>query len=48
VLIGLAFFFTQRVLESGAQVFDMSPMVLAWLPTTVLAAAALLFIARTR
>ncbi len=48
VLIGLAFFFAQRVLESGALVFDASPMVMAWVPTAVLAAAALLFIARTR
>ena len=36
VLIGVIFFFVQRVLESGAVVFDASPMVLAWLPTTVL------------
>lgn len=48
VLIGVTFFFTQRMLESGAVVFDASPLVLAWLPTSVLAAAALLMIARTR
>ena len=48
VLIGVTFFFVQRVLESGAVVFNASPVVLAWLPTSVLAAAALLFIARTR
>ena len=48
VLIGVAFFFIQRMLESGAVVFDASPLVLAWLPTALLAAAALVLIARTR
>jgi len=48
VLIGVTFFFVQRVLESGAVVFDASPLVLAWTPTVVLAAAALILIARTR
>jgi lipopolysaccharide export system permease protein len=48
VLIGVAFFFVQRMLESGAVVFNASPLVLAWLPTTLLAAAALILIARTR
>ena len=48
VLIGVAFFFVQRMLESGAVVFDASPLVLAWFPTTLLAAAALILIARTR
>jgi lipopolysaccharide export system permease protein len=48
VLIGVTFFFAQRMLESGAVVFDASPLVLAWLPTGVLAAAALLLVARTR
>ena len=48
VLIGVVFFFVQRTLESGAVVFDASPLVLAWLPTGVLAAAALALISRTR
>jgi lipopolysaccharide export system permease protein len=48
VLIGVTFFFAQRMLESGAVVFDASPLVLAWLPTAVLAAAALILVARTR
>jgi lipopolysaccharide export system permease protein len=48
VLIGVTFFFVQRMLESGAVVFNASPMVLAWFPTALLAAAALLLIARTR
>jgi lipopolysaccharide export system permease protein len=48
VLIGMSFFLVQRTLESGALVFDASPIVLAWAPTTLLAAAALILIARTR
>jgi lipopolysaccharide export system permease protein len=48
VLIGVAFFFIQRTLESGAVVFDASPVVLAWFPTTLLASAALILITRTR
>jgi len=48
VLIGVAFFFIQRMLESGAVVFDASPLVLAWFPTALLAAVALILITRTR
>jgi lipopolysaccharide export system permease protein len=48
VLIGLAFFLVQRLLESGAIVFDASPLVLAWFPTVLLALAAVVLIARTR
>jgi lipopolysaccharide export system permease protein len=48
VLIGVAFFFIQRMLESGAVVFDASPLVLAWFPTALLAAVALTLISRTR
>ena len=48
VLIGIVFFFVQRTFESGTVVFDANPLVLAWLPTAMMAAAALGFIARTR
>jgi lipopolysaccharide export system permease protein len=48
VLIGVAFFFIQRMLESGAVVFDASPLVLAWFPTALLAIVAIGLIARTR
>jgi lipopolysaccharide export system permease protein len=48
VLIGITFFFVQRVLESGSVVFNASPMVLAWAPTVLLASAATILIARTR
>jgi lipopolysaccharide export system permease protein len=48
VLIGVSFFFIQRMLESGAVVFDASPMVLAWFPTALLATTSMVLIARTR
>ncbi len=48
VLIGVSFFFIQRMLESGAVVFDASPLVLAWFPTALLAATSTILIARTR
>jgi lipopolysaccharide export system permease protein len=48
VLIGVSFFLVQRMLESGAVVFDASPLVLAWFPTALLGSAALILIARTR
>jgi lipopolysaccharide export system permease protein len=48
VMIGVLFFLVQRMLESGAVVFDASPVVLAWVPTALLGSAALILIARTR
>jgi lipopolysaccharide export system permease protein len=48
VLIGVTFFLIQRMLESGALVFDASPLVLAWFPTALLGGVAFVLIARTR
>jgi lipopolysaccharide export LptBFGC system permease protein LptF len=48
VLIGIAFFLVQRTLESGAIVFDIEPVVLAWIPTTALALMTVMLVARTR
>jgi hypothetical protein len=48
LLIGIGFFLLQNMLESGAVVFDLDPVVLAWVPTGLLAMAALTLIARTR
>jgi lipopolysaccharide export system permease protein len=48
VIIGIAFFLAQKTLESGAIVFDASPLVLAWAPTAALSVAAVVLIARTR
>lgn len=48
LLIGIGFFLLQNMLESGAVVFDLDPVLLAWVPTGLLALASLVFIARTR
>ena len=46
--LGLAFFFMQRLIESGTIVFDLNPVVLAWLPTSVLALLTIVLVARAR
>jgi len=48
VLIGMSFFLLQRLLESGAVVFDANPVALAWFPTALLAVVSTGLIARTR
>ncbi|MGH8180614.1 MAG: LPS export ABC transporter permease LptG [Steroidobacteraceae bacterium] len=46
--IGLAFFMLQRLIESGTIVFNLDPVILAWLPTALLATVTLLLLARAR
>ncbi|HZF26670.1 MAG TPA: LPS export ABC transporter permease LptG [Steroidobacteraceae bacterium] len=48
VLIGVAFFLVQRTLETGGIVFDLDPVILAWIPTAALALLGTILIARTR
>jgi len=48
ILIGLGFFFLQRLIESGTIVFNLNPIVLAWLPTALLALVTLALLARAR
>jgi lipopolysaccharide export LptBFGC system permease protein LptF len=48
VLIGIVFFLVQRTLESGAIVFDVEPIVLAWIPTAALGLLTVVMVARTR
>lgn len=48
VLIGVAFFLLQRTLESGAVVFDADPMLLAWLPTSLLTVVTAALLLRAR
>lgn len=48
LLLGIAFFLLQRLIESGTLVFDLNPVVLAWLPTGVLAVVSLGLLARAR
>lgn len=39
LVLGLAYFIAQRMVESGTLAFDLTPLPLAWLPTALLAAA---------
>jgi lipopolysaccharide export system permease protein len=48
LMIGIGFFLLQRLIESGSVVFNLNPVLLAWLPTTLLALATLMLLVRTR
>jgi lipopolysaccharide export system permease protein len=48
LLIGIAFFLVQRMLESGTLVFELDPVLLAWLPTAALAVIVTVLVLRTR
>jgi len=48
LVIGILFFLLQRLIESGTIVFNLDPVILAWLPTALLAAVTLLLLARAR
>ena len=45
---GLAWFLMQRTVENGATVFGIDPLVLAWLPASLLALAVALLMLRLR
>jgi lipopolysaccharide export system permease protein len=46
--VGLVYFFLQRTVESGAVVFNLNPLLLAWLPTLLLGAVSATLLVRTR
>jgi lipopolysaccharide export system permease protein len=48
LLLGLGFFLLQRLIESGTIVFQLDPVVLAWLPTALLMFVSLGLLARVR
>ena len=48
IMLGIGFFLLQRLIESSTVVFALNPVLLAWLPTALLAAVALGLLARTR
>ncbi len=48
LLIGVTFYMINRVLGFSGEVFALDPVVVAWLPTAVLAVAATVFLARMR
>lgn len=46
--LGIAFFLLQRLIESSTVVFKLDPVVLAWLPTALLASVTVTLLARAR
>jgi lipopolysaccharide export system permease protein len=48
LVLGIGFFLLQRLIESGTVVFNLDPVLLAWLPTALLAAVTLGLLARAR
>lgn len=46
--IGIAFFLLQRLIESGTIVFHLDPVIVAWLPTLLLATVTMLLLASAR
>lgn len=48
LVVGIGLFLLQRLIESGTIVFALNPLLLAWLPTALLAIVTLLLLARAR
>jgi len=48
VMLGVVFFLILRTVENGGQLFGLNPVLIGWLPTTVLGFCTLVAIARTR
>ena len=46
--VGLLYFSMQRTIDSGTVAFSLNPLLLAWVPTLLLALAALVLLVRTR
>jgi lipopolysaccharide export system permease protein len=48
LVLGVGFFLLQRLIESGTVVFALDPVLLAWIPTLLLATVTLTLLARAR
>ncbi len=48
LILGIAFFLLEKLIESGTVVFSLNPIVLAWLPTALLALVTVTLLARAR
>lgn len=46
--LGILYFFSQRLVESGTLVFRLNPLLLAWIPTALLGTAGVVLIWRVR
>jgi lipopolysaccharide export system permease protein len=48
MIVGAVLFLLQRLIESGTLVFDLNPVLLAWMPTTLLAIFSVTMLARAK
>ena len=48
IMIGVVFFLMAKMLESGGEVFNMPPLMVAWLPTALLAIITTFAVSRVR
>lgn len=48
LIVGIALFLLQRLIESGTLVFDLNPVILAWIPTALLGIVSVTLLARAR
>jgi lipopolysaccharide export system permease protein len=48
LVLGICFFLVQRLIESGTVVFDLNPLVLAWIPTATMGMVTIWLLARAR
>jgi lipopolysaccharide export system permease protein len=48
MIVGIGLFLLQRLIESGTLVFDLNPILLAWLPTALLAIVSITLLLRAR
>lgn len=48
LVLGIGFFLLQRLIESGTVVFNLNPVLLAWMPTALLALVVFVLLARVR
>jgi lipopolysaccharide export system permease protein len=48
VLVGVAFFLFAKTIESGASVFNLPPLLVAWSPTLLLATVTMIGLARSK
>ncbi|HUA89377.1 MAG TPA: LPS export ABC transporter permease LptG [Steroidobacteraceae bacterium] len=48
LVLGIGFFLLEKLIESGTVVFNLNPILLAWLPTALLALVTVTLVARAR
>jgi lipopolysaccharide export system permease protein len=48
LVLGICFFLLQKLIESGTIVFDLNPVVLAWIPTATMGMVTIWLLARAR